>query len=117
MAVVNKLIACSLLLLSYGACAAEPTAPTAPALERADVESWMDGFMPYALDSGDVAGAVVVVVKNGDVLLAKGYGYADVAARLPVDPAAHAVPPGLDVQALYLDRGDATGRTRQARPR
>ena len=33
-----------------------------------------------------MAGAVVVVVKDGQVLLAKGYGYADVAARKPVDP-------------------------------
>ena len=37
--------------------------------------------------TGDVAGAVVVVVKDGETLLHKGYGYADVAARKPVDPA------------------------------
>ena len=34
--------------------------------------------MPYALQRGDIAGAVVVVVKDGQVLLQKGYGYADV---------------------------------------
>src|SRR6184192_4379137 len=55
-------------------------------LTKADVEAWLDGFTPYALQRGDVAGAVVVVVKDGQVLLAKGYGYADVAARQPVDP-------------------------------
>ncbi len=55
-------------------------------LTKADVEAWLDGFTPYALQRGDVAGAVVVVVKDGQVLLAKGYGYADVAARKPVDP-------------------------------
>ena len=54
-------------------------------LDRADVESWADGFMPYALQTGDVAGAVVVVVKDGEPLLIKGYGYSDVAARTPVD--------------------------------
>src|SRR5512132_2110191 len=43
--------------------------PPAPAqLTSADVSSWLDGFLPYALQSGDIAGAVVVVVKNGDVL-------------------------------------------------
>lgn len=52
-----------------------------------DLEAWLDGFLPYALASGDVAGAVVVVVKDGATLLQKGYGYADVAARKPVDPA------------------------------
>jgi len=74
--------------------AAAPTAPagtagpadTAHVLERADLEAWLDGFMPYAIERGDVAGAVVAVVKNGDILLARGYGYADVEARKPVDP-------------------------------
>jgi len=50
------------------------------------VESWLDGFMPYALERGDIAGGVVAVVRNGEVLLVKGYGYSDVAARKPVDP-------------------------------
>ncbi|AKC86259.1 hypothetical protein WQ53_05185 [Pseudoxanthomonas suwonensis] len=58
----------------------------APDLTRDDLEAWLDGFFPYALASGDIAGAVVVVVKDGEVLLQKGYGYADLAERLPVDP-------------------------------
>lgn len=63
-----------------------PEAPVAPELTRADVEAWLDGFLPYALRRGDIAGAVVVVVKDGEVLLQKGYGYSDVAERKPVDP-------------------------------
>lgn len=72
--------------------AAETVGEPAPApagtarLTRPDLEAWLDGFLPYALDAGDVAGAVVVVVKDGEVLLQKGYGYADLAARAPVDP-------------------------------
>lgn len=58
----------------------------APVLTREDVGAWLDGFLPYALASGDIAGAVVVVVKDGQVLLKKGYGYADLAKRTPVDP-------------------------------
>ncbi len=61
-------------------------AEPARALTQTDLESWLDGYMPYALKSGDVAGAVVVVVKDGQVFLAKGYGYADVEKRAPVDP-------------------------------
>ena len=61
-------------------------APAETALTRSDLEAWLDGFLPYALADGDVAGAVVVVVKDGETLLQKGYGYADVAARKPVDP-------------------------------
>jgi CubicO group peptidase (beta-lactamase class C family) len=53
---------------------------------RADVDAWLDGFMPYALRAGNVAGAVVVVVKDGGLLTARGFGHADVAARKPVDP-------------------------------
>lgn len=56
------------------------------ALNAADLEAWLDGFFPYALQRGDVAGGVVVVVKDGQVLLQKGYGYSDVKARKPVDP-------------------------------
>ncbi len=56
------------------------------ALTKEDLEAWLDGFMPYAIQRGDIAGAVVVVVKDGQILLPKGYGFADVAARKPVDP-------------------------------
>ncbi len=70
---------------------ADPAASIAPftgthALTRQDAEAWLDGFFPYALAAGDIAGAVVVVVKDGQVLLQKGYGFADLAARKPVDP-------------------------------
>jgi CubicO group peptidase (beta-lactamase class C family) len=63
-------------------------------LTREDAEAWLDGFLPYALATGDVAGAVVVVVKDGATLLQKGYGYADVESRKPVDPATTLFRPG-----------------------
>jgi CubicO group peptidase (beta-lactamase class C family) len=67
---------------------ADPAAATAtaPVLTREDAEAWLDGFMPYALAAGDIAGAVVVVVKDGQILVQKGYGYANLAERTPVDP-------------------------------
>ncbi len=60
--------------------------PAGHALDRADLEAWLDGVVPYGLKSGEIAGAVVVVVKDGQVLLEKGYGHADVAAKTPMDP-------------------------------
>jgi CubicO group peptidase (beta-lactamase class C family) len=66
----------------------------AAALTAQDVSTWLDGFMPYALQTGDIAGAEVVVVKGGAVLVSKGYGYADVARRTPVDPEHHLFRPG-----------------------
>ena len=67
---------------------------TSPNLTRVDLEAWLDGFMPYAIRRGDIPGAVVVVVKDGQPLLEKGYGYADVAAHKPVDPANTLFRPG-----------------------
>ena len=65
--------------------AAVPT-PAAAQLTRADAEAWLDGFLPHTLGGGDIAGAVVVVVKDGRILLQKGYGYSDVARKAPVNP-------------------------------
>ncbi|GJG89190.1 FmtA-like protein [Gemmatimonadetes bacterium T265] len=47
----------------------------------------MDGVMAANLRDEHVAGATVAVVKDGALFFAKGYGYADVAKRTPVDPA------------------------------
>ncbi len=75
--------------------AAAPTpGPSAHTLDAADVNAWLDGFVPYALKSGDIAGGVIVVVKDGQVLTERGYGYADVAAEKPVDPKATLFRPG-----------------------
>jgi CubicO group peptidase (beta-lactamase class C family) len=58
----------------------------APAHEMtaADVESFLDGFVPMQLQRENIAGAVVSVVKDGKVLFAKGYGYSDVEKKKPV---------------------------------
>jgi CubicO group peptidase (beta-lactamase class C family) len=72
-----------------------PVAPeTAPALTKADLDAWLDGYLPYALANADVAGAVVVVVKDGQVLTEKGFGYADLKSRRRVDPQATLFRPG-----------------------
>lgn len=70
------------------------TPQPARALTLEDAETWLDGMMPYALARGDVAGAVVVVVKDGQVLLQKGYGKADIATNVPVDAATTLFRPG-----------------------
>src|SRR4030095_10267640 len=75
----------ALVLATLGGNAVAADSP-APQLTRADVEGWLDGFLPYALSSGDIAGGVIVVVKEGEVLAQKGYGYADEATKKPVDP-------------------------------
>ena len=67
-----------------------PPTPTLPELSlphdltKPDLEVFLDGLIPANLQSCDIAGAVVAVVKNNEVLMAKGYGYADFAAKKPV---------------------------------
>lgn len=65
-----------------------PNAPVEPAheLTAADLGAWLDGFVPYAIGRGDIAGAEVVVVKDGAVLFEKGYGVSDVKTQAKVDP-------------------------------
>src|SRR3546814_18375878 len=52
------------------------------------------GYLPYALERGRIPGAVVVVVRGGEVVLQKGYGYSDVAKRAPVLPETTLFRPG-----------------------
>ncbi len=93
------------LCLSCGGAAARPVAGPAlqiapaapsppPSLTKADVDTWLDGLIPYALASGDIAGAVVVVVKDGQILTERGFGYDDMRTRRPVDPARTLFRPG-----------------------
>ena len=54
------------------------------ALTATDVETFLDGFVPLQLEQNDIAGATIAIVKDGKLLFAKGYGYADVAKKQPV---------------------------------
>src|SRR3546814_16431248 len=45
--------------------------------------------MASSLPRGDIAGATVAIAKDGEVLLTKGYGYADTQKRVPVDADRH----------------------------
>jgi CubicO group peptidase (beta-lactamase class C family) len=58
--------------------------PRAHEMTVADVEAFLDGLVPLQLKRDDIAGATVSVVKDGKLLFAKGYGYADVEKQKPV---------------------------------
>src|SRR2546421_859648 len=63
-----------------------PQPSPAPALTKQDFETFLDALIPSQLQTRNIAGAVVSFVKDGQVLFAKGYGYADVEAKKPVLP-------------------------------
>lgn len=100
--VARSVAAVSLAAVLGGAvagCASAAPAPTpppavpagaAPAIEQADVDAWLDGFLPAALGRTGIPGAAVAVVHDGEVVTARGYGWADTGTEsgtpVPVDP-------------------------------
>jgi CubicO group peptidase (beta-lactamase class C family) len=81
-------------LLGAPVQAATVSAQSAPAMTAQDLDTFYAGLVPYALHRADIPGAVLVVVKDGKILFAKGYGYADVKTKRPVDPATTIFRPG-----------------------
>jgi CubicO group peptidase (beta-lactamase class C family) len=68
------------------AVAPQPTPAPTPELTKADFETFLGALVPSQLQNRNIAGAVVSVVKDGQVLFQKGYGYADFEAKKPVLP-------------------------------
>jgi CubicO group peptidase (beta-lactamase class C family) len=65
-----------------------------PAMTTSDIEAFLDGLMPLQLQREDIAGAAIVVVKDGRILFSKGYGYSDVAQHKPATADATLFRPG-----------------------
>ncbi|WHZ18564.1 MAG: Beta-lactamase class C-like and penicillin binding proteins (PBPs) superfamily [Rhodanobacteraceae bacterium] len=63
-----------------------PPAVLSHAMTGEDLSTFFGGMLPYMLARGDIAGGTVVVVKDGKVMFAHGYGYADLETRAPVFP-------------------------------
>jgi CubicO group peptidase (beta-lactamase class C family) len=83
-AVAFSVVATLVSLLLAPAAAAPP--PSAHPVKAEDIEAFLDGLMPQQLGREDIAGAVISIVKDGKVIFAKGYGYADAASKTPVSP-------------------------------
>jgi CubicO group peptidase (beta-lactamase class C family) len=75
--------------------ASESSATEPPhAMTADDVHAFLDGFVPMQLERENIAGAVVLVVKDGAILFGKGYGFSDVEKRTPVTVDATLFRPG-----------------------
>ncbi len=66
-------------LLVLGAASAQPG-------DRLELTAFLDEVMTAHLEAYAIPGAVVAVVQDGEVAVARGYGYADIENRIPVDP-------------------------------
>ncbi len=77
--------------------AAESSATLPPdthVLTAEDLDAFLDGIVPQQLKRENIAGAVVIVVKDGSVLYQKGYGYADIKKKLRMDAERTLIRPG-----------------------
>lgn len=79
--------ALALALLATTPSVAAPAAPvtTVDPARLAGLPEFIDGVMAQQIATREVAGAVVTVVSGGKVVFSKGYGYADVDRKIPVD--------------------------------
>ncbi len=67
--------------------AAPIPAPTVHApLPGPELEAFVDGVVRRAMSRDHIAGVTLSVVQNGQVVLKKGYGFANLGQRKPVDP-------------------------------
>ena len=102
-------VAAAVLLVASGALNGQipekisplkPSPPSASAavgkheLTAEDLGAFLDGFMPLQLHRENIAGAVVLVVKDGQILYEQGYGYADVEKKTLVSPSGTLFRPG-----------------------
>jgi CubicO group peptidase (beta-lactamase class C family) len=69
---------------SAGAQKAPPQ--QAAAMTPQDLDAFFASMMNYAIRRDDIAGAVLVVVKDGKIIFQHGYGYSDLTKRTPVIP-------------------------------
>ncbi|WP_082089019.1 serine hydrolase domain-containing protein [Methanosarcina siciliae] len=78
-----------LIFLTFSAASASPlnsavASNTSDPTNSTELEAFMDGAVNSHLKADPVPGATVAVVKDGQIIFAKGYGYADIDKRQPV---------------------------------
>ncbi|UCH60367.1 MAG: beta-lactamase family protein [Anaerolineales bacterium] len=76
----------------FASAAAQPsvveqaaTQPPEP-IDPEELEAFLDDLMAAEMAENHIPGAMVAVVEDGSLLLAKGYGYANLEGQVPVDP-------------------------------
>jgi CubicO group peptidase (beta-lactamase class C family) len=81
----NVLIPPPLAPAPSGASVTSPTATAgAHQMTPSDLDAFFSGMVPYAIRQANIAGASIAVVADGRLVLARGYGFADMKTRRPV---------------------------------
>src|SRR5690606_8180558 len=87
---VFGLCALSIYLAATAAAAQQIGPRLAPGepIPPAELEAFIDGAVTTAMAEHRIVGVTVAAVQGGQIVLEKGYGFADLEARRRVDPAA-----------------------------
>lgn len=72
--------------LGTGGLALAQNAGAPAEMTTEDLSALFDEHAVREMKKADIAGAAIVVVKDGKVMFARGYGYADVEQKTPVSP-------------------------------
>jgi len=54
--------------------------------DAVEMEAFLDDLFAHQMEEYHIAGAAVAIVKDGQLFFTKGYGYADIENKIPVDP-------------------------------
>jgi CubicO group peptidase (beta-lactamase class C family) len=92
----RRLVAGVLVLCLSPVVSASPLAggPAADLDDSVALEAFVDGLVRPLMKNHNSPSGVVAIVRGGELLLAKGYGYQDVEAGITVDPARTLFRPG-----------------------
>lgn len=82
---MGLIIASALSAAPYGYAITGQQQMIAPAMTASDLDAFISGIMQTQLERNDIAGATIAVVKDNEIIFAKGYGYADVKSHTPVN--------------------------------
>jgi CubicO group peptidase (beta-lactamase class C family) len=89
----SRSLGCILLLASLTGSGAAQDPPVESPLpqprgitDRGELQAYLDGMVTALMRDKHIAGATISVVKDGQLYFSKGYGWADVDKRIPVDP-------------------------------
>src|SRR5438876_1231349 len=92
-AVLRRAIAVGCALVVGPACAQTPSLATLPnpqaarrPIDSAELARFVDPLFTAQMEKEHIPGAVFVLVQNGRVLYQRGYGFANIATRTPVNP-------------------------------
>ncbi len=82
------------LILAWSIIAPAALCKAAVLTEGEKLEVFLDGILASQFAEHNIPGAILAVVKDGEIIFSRGYGFSDVQARIPMDPERSLFRPG-----------------------